>query len=231
MRGRPPSSQSGSEDRRADPDYRRAFLDRHLEIAAHSHRQLGKAVSLAELSQRAEPDARGVGSFASGGIAMRPAPSREAWPRQPRGARRVRPVPRHPWNASRRRSPPPACPPRAAARPRLSSSFASSSRSSEWIRSKSSRASAPCSSGDARRGATGRADRSLAILPRASCTRFSPSAGTPASIAWRIRPTSTVLETRRGARPRRAGPRVPPPGRPVHARVRGWHECRSWAQG
>ena len=36
---------------------------------------------------------------------------------------------------------------------------------------------------------------SSAILPRASWTQFSPSAGTPASMARRIRSTSTVFET------------------------------------
>src|SRR2546422_7240949 len=96
MRGRPPSySPSGSEDRRADPDYRRAFLDRHLEIAAHSHRQLGKAVSLAELSQRAEPDARGVGllRFRGDRHKPRPLPGSKARAASERPAESARPPP------------------------------------------------------------------------------------------------------------------------------------------
>ena len=40
----PSSRRARAEDRRADPDHRRAFLDRHLEVAAHAHRQLAQPV-------------------------------------------------------------------------------------------------------------------------------------------------------------------------------------------
>jgi len=45
----------------AGEDHGGAFLDGHLEIAAHPHRELNEAVALAELAERAEPDARVVG--------------------------------------------------------------------------------------------------------------------------------------------------------------------------
>ena len=61
------------EDRGADPDHRRAFLDRHLEVAAHAHRQLAQPV----LARPARAGARNQGRESSarstsGGIAMSP---------------------------------------------------------------------------------------------------------------------------------------------------------------
>src|SRR6266436_26123 len=78
---------------------------------------------------------------------------------------------------------------------RRSSSRASSSRSTEWIQSKSWTASLALLvwSEPIRCQGTGRTR--TATLSFASCTRFSPSAFTPASVARLIRSISTVLET------------------------------------
>ena len=63
----------GAEDRRADPDHRGAFLDRHLEIVAHAHRELAEHVEPERRSPRA---GRGVRA-GSGSRAGRP-PGRRA---------------------------------------------------------------------------------------------------------------------------------------------------------
>src|SRR2546426_8361084 len=84
---------------------------------------------------------------------------------------------------------------RPRARARRSSSRARSIRSTECTTSNSSRASRTLFvwRWPTRCHGTGRPIS--AILPRASCTRFSPSAGSPAASAARMRPTSTVLDT------------------------------------
>src|SRR5438128_1155015 len=84
---------------------------------------------------------------------------------------------------------------RPRARARRSSSRARSMRSTEWTTSNSSSASRTLFvwRWPTRCHGTGRPIS--AILPRASCTRFSPSAGSPAASAARMRPTSTVLDT------------------------------------
>src|SRR5438046_1863814 len=84
---------------------------------------------------------------------------------------------------------------RPRARARRSSSRARSMRSTEWTTSNSSSASRTLFvwRWPTRCHATGRP--SSATLPRASCTRFSPSAVSPAARAARMRATSTVLDT------------------------------------
>ena len=72
---------------------------------------------------------------------------------------------------------------------------------------------APCWSGGGRSGARARDGRAPSPCPAASWTRFSPSAGTPAATAARIRSTGTVLETATsstssGRRPARSAARV-----------------------
>src|SRR5215813_9878352 len=102
---------------------------------------------------------------------------------------------------------------RPRARARRSSSRARSMRSTECTTSKSSSASRTllvcrCPT---RCHAAGRPIS--ATLPRASCTRFSPSAVSPAASAARIRPTSTVFDTptsstSSGRRPARSAARA-----------------------
>src|SRR5262249_39647513 len=78
---------------------------------------------------------------------------------------------------------------------RRSSSLASSSRSTEWIQSKSWTASFALLVWSEPIRCHGTCRPSTAIFPLASCTRFSPSASTPASMARATGSTSTVLAT------------------------------------
>jgi len=207
--GRPPSSQSGPKI--AVPT---RTIVAPSSIATRnrrsSHRQLGKGRSLAELSQRAN-QTRERRLLRLRRIAMRPRHPHVRHGRDSLEELAIRPVPRHPGRLAADSSPPPACPPRAAGPPALVELLRQLQRSSEWIRSRARGRPAPCSSGDARRGATGRAT-DLGDLAAGLLHRFSPSAGTTSSIAWRIRPTSTFGDPTRSTssalRPARSAARA-----------------------
>src|SRR5205814_2011293 len=89
------------EDGRADADQRRALLDRHLEVAAHAHRELGEPVPLAELAERAKPRARALRVGRLGRDRHEPAYADVAEPGH-RAEQRAEPVGRRPARSAAR---------------------------------------------------------------------------------------------------------------------------------